>query len=81
VLLALAREGASEDELAVLGRAASDPEAAARARGIVEARGARARARALLEGLVAQAVAALEGAAVDPEARDALGRIARALLP
>ncbi|HWO70511.1 MAG TPA: polyprenyl synthetase family protein [Actinomycetota bacterium] len=81
VLLALAREGASEDELAVLGRAASDPEAAARSRGIVEARGARVRARALLEGLVAQAVEALEGAAVDPEAREALGRIARALLP
>jgi geranylgeranyl diphosphate synthase type I len=81
VLLALAREGASEEELAVLDRAASDPEAAARARGIVEARGARARARALLEDLVAEAVSALGDAAIDPEAREALGRIALALPP
>lgn len=81
VLLALAREGAPEEELAVLDRAARDPEAAARARAIVEARGARDRARALLGDLVAEAVAALEGAPLDPEARGALGRIARALLP
>jgi geranylgeranyl diphosphate synthase type I len=81
VLLALAREGASEEELAVLDRAASDPEAAARALGIVEARGARRRARALLEDLVAEAVSALGDAAIDPEAREALGRIALALRP
>ncbi|HXF74182.1 MAG TPA: polyprenyl synthetase family protein [Actinomycetota bacterium] len=81
VLLALAREGASEEELAVLDRAAWDPGAAAAARRVVEARGARARARDLLGRLVAEAIAALGEGPLEPEARAALARIARALLP
>jgi geranylgeranyl diphosphate synthase type I len=81
VLLALARAAASGPQRELLERAARDPGAVdrGRVREVLEAVGARRRAEALFEGLVREAVAALEGAAIDPEAKAALAAVARAV--
>lgn len=80
VLLALAHERATASQAAILDRHLGDPdlteEAAAQVKSVLSETGAVAECEALITASVKEAVAALEGAPIPPEARAALAALA-----
>lgn len=80
VLLALAHERATASQAAILDRHLGDPslteEAAAQVKSVLSETGAVAECEALITASVKEAVAALDGAPIPPEARAALAALA-----